>query len=96
MSTKIKSIIGIVVGVVLTTLLVIGIFQFASQFSSFAIALVLVDIAILKLWFVDKFILHSYDTLEELKNGNVAVGLALVAYALVISAAVISAFVVWH
>jgi len=35
---------------------------------------------------IDKFILKGYDTLEELKKGNVAVGLSLVALAIMFHA----------
>lgn len=37
-------------------------------------------------WFVDKTILRKLDTITELKNGNIAYGLALLALAIVVLA----------
>jgi hypothetical protein len=82
-------------------LLIIGAFAFwsiytnAGQILAFAAAILIAGMATLILWLVDTFVLHNFDTLEELKDGNIAVGLALVAYAIVIGCAIISAFVVF-
>lgn len=96
LTTKTKTIIGIAAMAVISTLLIMLVFKYAEAFSSFAVALILIDVAVIKLWLVDKFILYNFNTLDEIKNGNMAAGLALLAYAVVIAAAVVSAFVVWR
>jgi ABC-type uncharacterized transport system permease subunit len=86
---------GIIINLLLMAAIIAVIIIFFEQVSSFAVMLLLIDIAITKLYLVDKFVLKGYDTIEELQKGNVAVGLALLAYAIVVGAALVAAFLVW-
>lgn len=70
-------------------------YNYFKEFLNFGIAILLATIAVAGLWVVDKFLLVNYDTLEELKKGNTAVGLALLAYAYLIGKCIESAFVVF-
>lgn len=90
-----KEHIGVIIKVIITLAIVAIIFMYFKQVTSFAVMMLLVDAAFLQLYFVDVFVLRGYDTIEELKKGNVAVGLALCAYAIVSAAAIIAAFLAW-
>lgn len=79
-----------------TIITVIVLFKYFCQFSSYAAMMLAADIAVLKLYLVDKYLLTGYNTMEELKNGNIAVSLALVAYAILVLGALIAAFIVIH
>jgi len=85
----------------IAVLLIVGLAAFWAVYSNaghvlaFGAALLIAGIAVTLLWLIDTFILHSFDTLEELKDGNIAVGLALLAYAVVIGSAIIAAFAVF-
>lgn len=87
------SIVGLIIAGLILLYLVL---TFAPQFSAFGAALMISVTSVALLWTVDTMILHNFDTLEELKNGNVAVGLALVAYAIVVGCSIISAFSIFR
>jgi hypothetical protein len=75
---------------------VINVFAHAEQFSSFGVALVLIVGVCLLWWLIDRYLLVGFDTLEELKKGNIAVGLLVLAFSILIGSALIAAFVVWR
>lgn len=90
-----KSIISIIILLIAGVVSVYLMFTNLEAFSAFGVALLLAAIAIALLWAVDTFLLHGWDTIEEIKNGNIAAGLALVAYAIIIASSMLSAFLVW-
>lgn len=78
-----------------SALIAILIINYIEAFSSFGVALLLADIACLKLYLIDKFLLRKYDTLEETAKGNIAPALLLASYAVILLAAIVAAFVIW-
>ena len=68
----------------------------APAFSAFGAAFLIAAISIAILWAVDFYLLKTFNTLEELKNGNIAVALALMAYAIITGFAILAAFAVWR
>jgi hypothetical protein len=90
-----KSFWGIALLIVIALFMFWAVYTNAGQLLAFAAALLIAGISVLLLWLVDTFVLHSFDTLQELKNGNIAVGLSLLAYAVVIGSAIIAAFAVF-
>ena len=56
------------------------------------VMLIIVVFAVGLLYCFDKFVLVGYDTIEELKKGNVAVGLALLAYSYIIGSIISAVF----
>jgi hypothetical protein len=93
--TKIRQWLPIIAFVLGSLAIAWAIMSYAEAFSSFAVALVLADVVMIKLWLIDKFLLRGYDTITEIKAGNVAAALILVAYSIVVLGAVIAAFVIW-
>jgi len=87
-----KLFLTIAISVIIALLIIV----FLEQFSAFGIALLLIDIAIIKLYLIDKYLLKGFDTFTELKNKNVAVAITLLAYSLLICTAIFSSFVVWR
>lgn len=96
MTDKIKRIIFIILSIGLTGGFCYYLYSNFQYFLNFGVALILAVIAVLSLYLVDKYLLIGYDTIEELKNGNLAVGLALIAYALIIGSSIVAAFVVYR
>jgi hypothetical protein len=90
-----KSFWGIALLIVIALFMFWAVYTNAQALLNFAAAILIAGVSVLILWLVDTFILHTFNTLEELKRGNIAVGLALVAYAIVIGSATIAAFVVF-
>lgn len=70
-------------------------FSYWEAFSAFGIAFLVATIAVAMLFIIDKLLLHGWDTFEEIKKGNIAVGLILMAYAILIGSCIIAAFIVW-
>lgn len=89
-------ILRIIIFVVLGILASWIIFSQIEQFSSFGVAIVLAATGTGILWLVDRFLLYGYDTIDELKKGNIAVGMALIAYAILISSCILASFLVWR
>ncbi len=86
-----------IIGYVLLSLILFwALIVYLPGFSAFGAALLIIGLAVGLLWAVDYFLLKNFNTLEELKDGNVAVALALVAYAILLGFAIMAAFSVWH
>lgn len=64
-------------------------------YSNYGNALLLATTATGLLYAIDTWVLHGWDTIEEIKKGNVAAGLAILAYAVVIGSCILAAFIVW-
>ena len=92
MSTKTKYII---LTTVIGTILSVSVFTYFERFSSFIVSMILVDMYALKLLLIDKYLLEGFDLIEELKNGNVAVGLVILAFSIIIVGSLLAAFVVF-
>lgn len=60
------------------------------EYSAFGETIVKMAIPICGLYFADKYLLPQIDTISELKEKNVAVGLVILAFAIIFAAAVIS------
>lgn len=72
--------------IVLAALLIGLTFTYAVEFSGFAFGLFKLGIAIGLFWAFDKYGLPTIDTIEELKKGNIAYALFLVALAIMFAA----------
>ena len=70
--------------------------EYAPAYSAFGAALLIVAMCGGLLWFIDEYILRGFDLIEEIKKGNIAASLAILAYAIVIGSAIIGAFVVYR
>lgn len=64
-------------------------------YTNYGNALLLALTATFLLYATDKWVLHGWDTIEEIQKGNIAAGLALLAYAVLIGSCIIAAFVVF-
>jgi len=80
---------------IIGTILSISIFTYFEQYSSFVVSMILVDIYALKLLLIDKYLLPGFELIEELKNGNIAVGLVILAFSIIIVGSLLAAFVVF-
>jgi hypothetical protein len=63
-------------------------FHYAVAYSAFAAALLKVSIILLLFEGLDRYLLEGVDTIGELKNGNIAIAVALLALALLLAPAV--------
>jgi hypothetical protein len=91
----VKQIITITIFIVLGFFAAWYMYSYAQQFSAFGITLILMALSCTILWAIDKFLLVSYDILEELKKGNIAVAIALCAYSYLLGQCIIAAFTVF-
>lgn len=89
---SILTIVFIVLGSILALWLITSNFE---AYSSFGFALLLAGTATFLLYAIDTWVLHGWDTIEEIKKNNVAAGLALLAYAILVGSCIIAAFVVF-
>ncbi len=71
------------------------IFSNLEAYSNYGNAILLALTAVFFLYSTDKWVLHGWDTIEEIKKGNIAAGLSLLAYAVLIGGCIIAAFVVY-
>lgn len=62
--------------------------EYLPNISEFGAALVKIGTGGLCFWLFDRFAMKDIETLEELKKGNVAYALFLLAYAIVIASAI--------
>jgi hypothetical protein len=63
-------------------------FNFFINLSSFSVALTKAIISLILLWLFDRFGMKQIDTIEELKKGNIAYALFMLALAVIIAAAI--------
>jgi len=70
-------------------------FVYKEAFSAFGASL-LIDLIAISLVIIWDKLTPDFDIKTELKNGNIAVGLALIAYAIIIGSSNIAAFVVYR
>jgi len=95
MMGTLKKKLGIILTIIATIVVAVLILVYYKEFSTFGVMMLMVDGAVLQLYLFDKYLLGDYDTIEELQKGNVAVGLALLAYAVVVGSAMLAAFLTW-
>lgn len=92
MSDKIKQILLMTFFVISGLGTIFVIYNYLENFTQFGAAILLVAIATILLFLIDKYLLYGFDTLNELKKNNIAVGLGLIAYAIIIGFSLLSAF----
>ena len=63
-------------------------FNFFINLSSFAVALTKAVISLILLWLFDRYGMKQIDTVEELKKGNIAYAIFMLALAVIIAAAI--------
>lgn len=80
----------------LLSLLFAGILIYTETYSMFGYAMLLADLFVAKLYIIDKYLLKGWDTIHEIKKGNTAAAIVLLAYSVVLLSAVLAAFVVWR
>jgi len=91
---KLKSILNILLYILIGAGVLWLIMENLQAYSNYGIALLLATTATGLLYAIDTWVLHGWDTFEEIKKGNAAAGLALLAYSILIGSCIISAFVV--
>lgn len=91
MTTYIKLLIALLISIFFA-----GVLIYTETYSMFGYAMLLADLFVAKLYFIDKFLLKGWDTISEIKKNNVAAAVILLAYAIVLLAAVMAAFIVWR
>lgn len=66
----------------------IVLWNYYPEFSTYSIGIFKVFISILLFWFFDAYVMDAIDTVEELKKGNTAYAIFLLAFALLIFGAI--------
>jgi hypothetical protein len=66
-------------------------FNYAVEFSAFAVALAKVFIGMFLFYLFDIWALRDINTIEEIKNGNVALSIFFLGYAILVAACVATA-----
>lgn len=67
----------------ISAVLIVLTFNWAIEFSSFAVGIFKSFLGIFLFWLFDRFAIPEVDTMEELKKGNIAYALFLVAIAII-------------
>lgn len=75
---------------VLIPLVLISLTEEYIRFSVFTIGLMKAVTSIFLFWLFDKYALSEVDTIKELKKGNIAYAIFLLAIALIVSSAIVS------
>lgn len=65
-------------------------FNFLIEISSFAVGLGKAALGIFLFWIYDKYAMKEIDTVEQLKNGNIAYAIFLLSLALLVASAIIA------
>lgn len=66
-------------------------FEYFPQYSYFGAAVAKVGISITLFYLIDAYLLSEIETIEELKNGNIAYALVILAYAIIVGLALSTA-----
>lgn len=66
-------------------------FEYFPQYSYFGAAVAKVSISVILFWVIDTYLLPEIDTVTEIKNGNIAYALVILAYAIIVAAAISTA-----
>ena len=66
-------------------------FSLAVQYSAFAAAFAKTTLAVVVFWVVDTYLLPDINTTDEIRNGNIAYGLFMLALAVVVAATIATA-----
>lgn len=82
-----KTLISITIVALLS---IIVTYLYAIEFSAFAFGLGKVTISIILFAMIDKFILVEINTIDEIKKGNIAYAITLLAVAVLIATAIIN------
>jgi len=64
----------------------------AEAYSSYGNAVLLVAIAGFLFYAFDKWVLHGFNTFEEIQKGNISAAVLVLAYAIVVGCSIIAAF----
>jgi len=64
-------------------------FNFLIEISSFAVGLGKAALGVFLFWIFDKYAMKEIDTVEQLKNGNIAYAIFLLSLAVLVSAAIL-------
>lgn len=92
MLEKLKIIVPKILLAILAGLVAYIVAENSAPYSSYANGLLLIIASGLLFYSFDKWVLHGFDTFTEIKNGNIAAALLVLAYAIIAGAALISAF----
>jgi len=65
---------------------------YLEPFAAFGAALLMASIGVTLFFVIDKWVLNEIDTIEEIKKGNIAYGLFMLAYAIVLAGSIVAAF----
>lgn len=76
------------ISTVLIILGVLGLFFLPGILTSYAAILGNIGFGILIFYIIDRYVLKTVDIIEEIKKGNIAFGLMLLAFALIIAASI--------
>jgi uncharacterized membrane protein YjfL (UPF0719 family) len=84
------------VALVLAGLMFLIGFTYFEAFSAFFAAILIIAGAGGLFFLIDKYLITGFETIEELKKGNSAVGLYVLGYCILIGCSIIGAFVVYR
>lgn len=65
---------------------------YAQGFAAYGAAMLMATSGITLFFVIDKWVLNDIDTIEEIKKGNIAYGLFMLAYAIVLAGSIVAAF----
>lgn len=91
-----KSILTILLYIALAGLVLWLVLSNLEAYSNYGNALLLATSATFLLYAIDTWVLHGWDTFEEIKKGNIAAGLALLSYAVLVGCCILAAFIVFR
>lgn len=80
----------IIIGVIFSSILIFSTFNFFIEFSAFAVAILKAFLSFAIMWAIDRFAIPEVDTMTELKKGNYAYAIFLLALSVVIGASILS------
>ncbi len=67
-------------------------YSYEDSFTQFGASILIVGISTGIFYLIDRYLLIGFDTIEELKKNNIAVGLGLIAYSIIIGFSLLAAF----
>lgn len=80
---------------IITGLICWFLFMWRYEFSSFGFGLLMGSIVLILLFVTDKFVMHEYDTLNEIGKGNVAAAIGFLAIVILYVGCIGAAFIVF-
>lgn len=71
-------------------------FTYLEAFSAFFASILIIAGAAFLFFLIDKYLITEFETFDEIKKGNIAAGLYVLAYCVLIGCCIIGSFVVYR